>query len=404
MNNKVDWLTLSIIPSSIVEDTYTFYKTIVHFLCLDDFQADFEELSGGRFYKNIYRYKNVSIKVPDPMVSDHTGFGIEFTGQGIDFYIDYMRTKFPNYDVRNLLASFFSLAEDETLRCNVPRIDIASDDISYKNKKSYPLDLNLIREALVNLEFTSPFAIKNQIKKFEVTFIDSQRASRPDFLGNTVYLGNKKSNVFCRFYDKLVEMQVDKKEYDEKIKHWVRMEFVFRNDRAKCVAENLVALSDEEFSKYYAEIVNHYITFIDVTENNRSNVCRCKPKKWWSDFLGVVRKSKLVNTKPTENHYVRFKNYTLQKNASGLVALFECEPVDRLMLQLKESAEASRTKTHDNIVNDYIALKNGYDRTLPLKKGIEEYSYYTDDYHKFLLELRKKREYNNFFANPQSKK
>lgn len=404
MQFKVDWLTLSLIPSSMVEDTYTFYKNIVHFLCLDDFLTEFEEFSGGRFYKNIYRYKNVSIKVPDPIVSDHTGFGIEFTGQGIDFYIDYMRSKFPYYDVRNLLSSFLSLAADETLRCRVPRVDIATDDISHKIKKFYSLDLNKICEALVNLEFTSPFSIKNNTKSFEVTFVESQRANLKSFRGQTIYLGNKKSNVFCRFYDKLAEMEVNKKEVDENIKHWTRMEFVFRNDRAMSIVEALVHMSDEEFSKYYAEIVNHYITFIDVTENNRSNVCRCKPKKWWSDFLGVVRKSKLVNTKPTENHYVRFKKYMLSKTSAGIAAIFECEPVDKVMLEIKEASEASKTKTHDKIVNDYIALKNGYDKSVPLKKGLEEYSYYTDDYRKFLIELRKKREYNNFFANPQSKK
>lgn len=397
MNFKVDWLTLSIIPNEIIEDTYSFYKSIIHFLCLDDFSADFEELSGGKFYKNIYRYKNVSVKVPDPFLSDHTGFGIEFTGQGLDFYLDFMRSKFPEYDVRNLISAFFALAENNSVRCTVPRIDIASDDISFKKKKHYPLDLDRIREALVNLEFSSPFAVKNQMKKFEVTFVDSQRASLSSFLGNTIYLGNRKSNVFCRFYDKLAEMKVHKKEYDQKIKHWSRMEFVFRNDRAKSIAVNLVSLSDEEFAKYYAEVVNHYITFIDVTENNRSNICRCKPKKWWSDFLGVVSKSKLINTKPSENHFIRFKKYAINKLSSGLTAWFECEPVDKVMLQIKEGSENSKTKTHDKIVNDFIALKNGYDKTLPLKKGIEEYSYYTDDYRKFLIELRKKREFNNGF-------
>lgn len=394
-NFKVDWLTLSLIPNTIIEDTFSYYKSLLHFLCLDDFALDFDELSGGKYYKNIYRYNNISIKVPDPFLSDRTGFGIEFTGQGIDFYIDYMRSKFPDYDVRNLLASFLSLAEDSNFRCRVPRIDIASDDISYKKQKHYNLDLDLIKEALSNLEFSSPFAIKNHTQSFEVTFIDSQRTNLKSFRGQTIYLGNRKSNVFCRFYDKLAEMEVHKKEFDENIKHWARMEFVFRNDRAMSIVENLVSLSDEEFSKFYAEVVNHYITFVDVTENNRSNICRCKPKKWWSDFLGVVSKSKLVNNKPTENHFVRFKRYVLKKCSAGLTALFECEPVDKIMLEIKEGAEYSSTKTHDNVVNGYIALKNGYDRTVPLKKGMEEYQYYIEDYRKFLLELRKKREYNN---------
>lgn len=403
MNFKVDWLTLSLIPKTIVEDTFSYYQSIIHFLCLDQFEKDFEEFGGGRFYKNIYRYNNISIKIPETLFSDHTGFGIEFTGQGLDFYIDYMRSKFPKYDVRNLLSCFLSLAEDDTLRCRVPRIDIASDDISYEQKKVYSLDLDLIREALSNLEFSSPFAIKSHLKKFEVTFVDSQRAALKNFRGQTIYLGNKKGNVFCRFYDKLAEMDVNKKEYDEKIKHWARMEFVFRNDRAMSVVENLIQLSDEEFSKWYSEVVNHYITFVDVTENNRTNICRCKLKKWWSDFLGVVAKSKLVNKKPTENHYIRFKRYILSKTASGMSAVFECEPVDKVMLEIKEAAEASTTKTHDKIVNDYIALKHNYDYTKPLK-GIDEYSYYVDDYKKFLLELRKKREFNNVFRKSDTVK
>lgn len=60
-----------------------------------------------RHAKCVMRYNDISIKIPDSFNADVQGFGIEFTGHGIDYYLEVMRKLYPDYTVCNLLAAFF---------------------------------------------------------------------------------------------------------------------------------------------------------------------------------------------------------------------------------------------------------------------------------------------------------
>ena len=82
------------------------------------------------------------------------------------------------------------------------------------------------------------------------------------YWAKTYYLGNRKSKVFLRFYDKLLECQAHKEPYDKDIKHWVRMEFEFKDVRAMSICDSLIMLEPEEFGKYMSQVTNHYVRFI----------------------------------------------------------------------------------------------------------------------------------------------
>ena len=83
MNWKVDWLTLSLIPRFNVTDCKQLYSNILAFLGLSEYEKLFAEKPGGKYYKCVMRYNDISIKIPDSFNADVQGFGIEFTGHEI---------------------------------------------------------------------------------------------------------------------------------------------------------------------------------------------------------------------------------------------------------------------------------------------------------------------------------
>lgn len=392
MISKVDWLTLTVMPSYSV-DPYEFYLSLIDFFKLDDLVEFFKLGSGHGFYDYSYSYNNIVFSVPRSFEVCKEGFCISFSGQGIDFYLEYMRKSIPDYSVKQLLSSFLSLAHNGDLKCNVSRLDMANDDITYSKNDKPLLDLDVITDAILKCEFTSPFAIKRRLKKYEVTFDDSQRAKLCGLTGDTIYLGSRKSNTYCRIYDKISQCNSKGTPVDENINHWVRFEMEFKGCNAMSVAEHIVSLDDDLFPLWYAEVVNNYIRFIDVTENNISNYSRCPSKKWWSDFVGTVEKQKLYHVKPVENSFDRSLRWQKKSVFPSIAAMLQCMPVQQYLMLVKETMKSeSSVKRQKEIIADFINA----DKHSPELVGYERYSQYIEDseYRSFLIELRKAREKN----------
>ena len=384
MDYKVDYLTLSLIPNTRV-DSGKMYNNLLDFLGLTKFRENFIQFSGGRFYNYIMRYRDISIKIPDSFSSDLQGFCIEFTGQGIDYYIDYMREYHPDYEVKDLLAAFFSLA-DKGFRCRVTRIDIAYDDISYEEKRFYTLDLDRIQRAILRQEFISPFSHRKKHKEMVVSFEDSEKGKGRNAIntGKTINLGNRRSEVFGRFYDKLAEQRTKGNTVDENIKHWSRLEFEFKNFHAMSLCEIIVGSPQEELSLYLSKIVNSYIRFIVVKQKNETNYHRCPVKRWWAKAIGTIERAKLVIKKPEKNHYDSAVRWVKRSVAPTLLSILHCIPMDRFLMMVKENAVERISNKHDLIVADYINRKS-----VEVLTGYDEYKLYSDNYEAFIAELRR---------------
>lgn len=387
---KVDWFSVSIIPNQII-DSERLYIYLLKALKLERYESSFKKCYGGLHHIYCMRYKNIGIYFPDPFTMDHTGFKVEFTGQGVDFYIEHMQKFFSDYNVVNLIAFFLALAETGEFKINIPRIDVAVDDISYEEKKYYKLDLNLIKKALEKHEFTSPWAVKREYERFMVTLVNSEKSKGDCFLGKTLYLGNRKCNTFCRLYDKLAQLKSKRQEVDPDIKHWSRMEFEFKNGNALAICNKLVELSETDFGTYFAEVVNDYIRFVVVkNKDDLSHICRCPSKRWWSSFVGTVKKAKLVHRKPESNEFIRSEKWLEKTCYPTIGAILEVKPVDQFLFDVKKSSKEHPTQKHDEIVNDFIEAKE----IVSEPPGLERYSLYTDDFDKLLVELKRKQTKN----------
>ena len=386
MNYKVDYLTLSLLPNTPVNPTIM-YNNLLDFLDLTKHIHSFVRFGGGKWYDHIMRYRDISIKVPDSLNTDLEGFCIEFTGQGIDYYINYMRETFPDYEVKDLLAAFFSLA-DKGFRCRVTRIDIAYDDISCEEKRFYTLDLDRIQRAILKQEFISPFSHRKKHKEMVVTFEESEKGKGRNTknTGKTINLGNRHSEVFGRFYDKLAEQKAKGIEVDENIKHWSRLEFEFKNSHAMSVCEAIVSLPQEELSRYLAGIANRYICFIVVKQKNETNYHRCPVKRWWVRAIGTLERAKLVIKKPEKNSFDSAVRWVKRSVAPTLLSILQCIPIDQFLMMVKENAVERISNKHDLIVDDFITSKREEEL-----QGYEEYKLYSDNYEAFIAELRREQ-------------
>lgn len=306
-----------------------------------------------------------------------------------------MRRLHKDYDVCNLLASFLSLAEGGAFACNISRLDVAIDDISYEKKRYYKLDLGRIERALKRHEFATRLTCKTHYGKdlVELTDITYENSKLKGYSGKTLYIGNSKSNTHIRIYDKLAERKDRGFEVDPKIKHWARFELVYRNKNALAVAEKIVELSGScgGFEKFMAENINYYIRFVVVKgKPDVSHMCRYSTKRWWLSFVGTVEKSKLVHIKPDRNEFKKKVNWYKRTVAPTVRVILEVVPTDQFLMMTNENSIERETPNHDRILQDFHEAKTDDENVL----GLKRYENYTDNYITFIAELERNRTKN----------
>ncbi|MBQ9385207.1 MAG: replication initiation factor domain-containing protein [Ruminiclostridium sp.] len=371
MDYKIDWLTLTLKP---VKDNVTY--TDLHFngdMCplenwcfqfleMSDLKGNFKKKQGSiQHYNTMYQYNGISVALSGPERFPEQGLMFRFSGDGIAYYEKYMNGKYSDWSWIKFLKEFFSLGVFG-LTCKCTRIDLAFDDISYDAEKL--IDLKTVATALKRGEFVSSFKSSDSITPFRLipAYDEIKRNTKGEVLGETYYVGNRKSKVFLRFYDKLLECQAKKEDYDATIKHWVRMEFEFKDIRAMTVCDNLILLGQEEFGKYIAKVTNHYIRFV-VPKGTRANYSRCNTRKWWQKIVGTVEKAKLVENKSYKNRYKSayrwLKNYVFPT----LFSVLHCVKIDVLLTDIRDSGidhydKNGKGSRHEQIVNDYFTEKD----------------------------------------------
>lgn len=404
MNFKFDYLTFSIIPQFEIYNSSLFVDFIIGFLHFTDHSADFQISKNGGFYDQKYYFHNIYIKTP-PADNPKQGYCVEMTGEGYNYYIEFRKNKNPDFTERSFFADILSLQEFSQYKFNLARLDIAIDDNVFNISDSL-LDFDTIRRAVLDGEVVTRFRHRTIITNGEILStvdkstpfqIYEKGSTNSKFKGSTIYLGCR-SNTHCRFYDKLAEMKVHKKPYDENIKHWIRFELQAKADNAMAIITQFVKLSADDFSKYLSEVLLDMVRFVDPNgEQLQSNYYRCPVKSWWSKFLGTVERSKLFHKKPQSNSFVRAVNHVKHNCASDLRALAAVGGLTMICGLIKEGSEEHYKKKHDLIVDDFINY-GSFEIDKFKYKGIDKYKlYFADDkeYRSFLVSLRELRDETN---------
>lgn len=347
MDYIIDYLTFTIKPDKDSEHPYSITKT--EFLdlinCFSIFD-NFQNIGSRMFYSECYRYNNINIYFPREKDYDKMGFCCSMSGSGCRYF-------------ETLIEGFTWKYFFQALRCyveagctvNISRIDFAFDDIIYKSEKDLKsplLDLAVIKDCWSNHLFTSLYRHnENQTHdNFQMSTSISQSIFNNE-ISETIYFGSKKSNSFCRFYNKLVEQQQKYKNNPveisnlENISHWVRFEIVFKNSVAIKIINSMLKLNSDTFHKKLSEVINYYIRFINPDNDNRY---KCSICDWWSKFLGTVEKSKLSSKKLENNVFKSAVEWIAHSVAPTLRAVERSVGTLSLLDMIHEFGDLSRFK------------------------------------------------------------
>lgn len=405
MDFKYDYLRFTIKPNFEIHSVLSFVDFIISgVLGMGDKLYEFQTTNCGGFYDLKFFYHNIYIKTP-PAYNFKEGFQVELTGEGYDYFIEYRMNKDPSFTERKFYSNLLSLRENDLYTINVTRHDYAIDDISYDEKNHY-LDFNTIKNAVLSGSVVTRFRQRRIIENGEIIAcnnnpvdnttefqIYSSGSPSVRFKGSTVYLGSRKK-THVRFYDKIAEMKVHRKEYDENIKHWMRFELQACDDNAMSLITKFVELDPDEFSKYLATVLLDMVRFVDTSkETLQSNYYRCPVVKWWSSFIGTLDKSKLVHKKPKVNKFVKAVNFTIHNTASNAGAIIQAVGLQGYLGYIKQGIEMHyKDDVHGLIIDDYIHKGNFEIEQL---HGVDVFSVYfsnDNEYRAFLIEMRKLRE------------
>lgn len=197
------------------------------------------------------------------------------------------------------------------------RIDLAIND------KTSILDIPFLTEKCRHEECISVFRSFKSYRSGELV----QNEEKPD-MGNTLYIGSLKSDVYFCAYEK---------DYEQYVKHGTsledtdvknRFEIRLKNDRAYHAIVDLMTYEDAGRTAF--SIINRYIRFVDKDEEKRRSSWEMNKK--WQRFidLGTDRKISLT-TKP--------EPYTFEKSLRWLAR--QVAPTWKLATKIDELNQTS---------------------------------------------------------------
>lgn len=346
---QLDYLTLSCMTSKEISSGELLGR-VLETLRLHDIWDKFVLVGRDKYYESVFRYNDISVLVcrdiPEKLLKQ--GICIKFTGNGLAFFQEHLRDIW-RCDLRRICREWRALSVGGYFtRCT--RLDYAIDDIC-RGEETPIITMRKVRNSVKKREFRSRLSANRPRHKMEVDFDSMEKDSVA--LGDTVYFGNRKSSVFCRFYDKRLEQLHSHLDVDEDITSWCRCEFEFKGARAMAAFNAFCDMKDDDFKGYMSKVFNNYISFINKDDINRS---RCSVKRWWAEFLRTSEKASLI-IPPYKPVTFASTSQWLQKSVFPTLAYYiKCIGWAAFTRMMKKYIERNPTKRIKQMVDDYTTV------------------------------------------------
>ena len=292
---RVDWLSFTIkVPFSVL-DVMTFMGYQV-----DDFQL---LPRGAQGYRTCHRLKSQSVSILSEGRED-MGIHVDIGGASIADVLQHFRearsSETPFGDLAYSTEDFCGTVLLDFLRSvsefgNFTRIDLAIDDLGC-NFYTIPDLISILDDG----RFSSRF------KKWR-TFCE--RKCNGAKMGETLYLGDRSSDIMLRVYDKVLEQLGDSFAFGFK---WVRWELELKSDRAEETVKHL--LSGMSVGSVCIGILSNYFRIVEL---DKSRLCRCSTDPLWQRFIDGIEKLTLYSA-PDPKTVDDTKRWLLQQIAPSL--------------------------------------------------------------------------------------
>lgn len=274
-----------------------------------------EESYGFYGYKNRVFFDGISIHY-NHCNSESDYPLLEMSGQGC--------RDFETYTDGNW-GRLFRLSLD-TENYHVTRLDVAYDD------HSGILDMMKLIRKTERRHFVSK-AHKGVITNSFSRDIDAY----------SVMFGVKKSDMYCRIYDKARERGFTDG------RHWIRCETVFKDDRAFNFIKNDLSLGEK-----YCGVLKNYLRFVEP-DSKDTNKRRWNTSKWWDKFLGDCEKISVYTPKTVEYNLSRIGRYVFHQAGNSIDTYIRCVGLTKFLEDLKLRGQVL-TVHQKHIINEYRAM------------------------------------------------
>lgn len=382
-----DYLTISLMPGEVECTRRDLVDQAFRALYIDEWLDPENDLfqfkCASQYYEFIYRFGDISLKVAYEHNFKKQGICLEFSGKGVDYYREFLATRFVGIDLRKACSRFIALSK-LGFKPNCSRFDVAFDEILKKGEEGErTLDLDILQSCLLGGRFVSRFRkvdpeqLSGAVKSAPVALsaqpegeVVSEVVGGADGdmpyrviqslnlssgrIGKTVELGKRKSNTFVRFYDKLSEQEAHKVAVDPSVSSWIRFEIEFKKTNAASVFFAFATAQDDNaFVEHMRGVALHLLRFVELTASRKYN---CKTAEWWDKFLHRVKSCRLAYNRPTYNKYVRSIEAQKRQNAASLAALIMCRP--QTLVDLIKLGYHKQSKTSKAITADFKSIQN----------------------------------------------
>ncbi|MEK4801344.1 MobT family relaxase [Oceanobacillus sp. FSL K6-0118] len=216
------------------------------------------------------------------------------------------------------------------------RIDLAIND------KISILDIPFLTNKCRNEECISVFRSFKSYRSGELIHGEEKRD-----MGNTLYIGSLKSDVYFCAYEKDYEQYVKHGASLEDTKVKNRFEIRLKNDRAYHAIVDLMTYEDAGRTAF--SIINRYIRFVDKDEKKRRS--HWKINKEWKRFLdlGVSRKITLT-TKPEPYTFDKTLRWLARQVAPTWKLATKLDEINQTTVIKDMLDQAKLTKRHQQLL------------------------------------------------------
>ncbi|WP_415345543.1 MobT family relaxase [Clostridium perfringens] len=276
-------------------------------------------------YSEHYVIGNILVLVSQDI---EKGVLIELKGQGC--------RQFENF----LLAqhrSWYDFLLDALLAGGVmKRMDLAINDMTGI------LDIKELTNKCNNEECISVFRSFKSYRSGELV-----RRNEKIGMGNTLYIGSLKSEVYFCIYEKDYEQYVKLDIPIDEVKIKNRFEIRLKNERAYHAAVDLLANRDAERTAF--SIINRYIRFVD--KNKDKNRSEWKSNEHWNYFIGEGREKLKLTTSPEPYNIYKTLNWLSRQVAPTLKMIKRLDGLNNTTLIEDLIRHAELTDRHKKIIH-----------------------------------------------------
>lgn len=218
------------------------------------------------------------------------------------------------------------------------RLDLAIND------KTGILDIPELAKKCKKEECISVFRSFKNYRSGELV----RRDEKQD-MGNTLYIGSLKSEVYFCIYEKDYEQYIknDIPLEDAEVKN--RFEIRLKNERAAKAIEDLLHFHDAEKTAF--EIINRYLRFADEDTTKRRS--KWQTNERWSCFIGKNRGELRLTTKPEPYSYERTLNWLRHQVAPTLKITSILDVLNETEVLSEMICEARLTDRHEKLLEQH---------------------------------------------------